>query len=227
MRWLLLALVGGLGFIYGLYMDSTTLRLVTKGVPVIALVFWLRAAPPGTYRRWISIGLLFGLGGDILLDIPQQHLASQFVLGLGSFLIGHLAYMRAYLSDTRRPAPLGLLFAAVCGGCMLVTLNSSPTGLGPLLLPVAFYALVISCMLWRAIARLGEAGIPRDSALLSAGGALLFVISDGLIGINRFVQPFEEARYAIIITYWLGQFGIAASAMRRNRDIGKPVNSSA
>lgn len=216
MRWLLLALFSALVFIYGLYIDSTTLRLVTKGLPVIALIFWLGAAPAGTYRRWISLGLLFGLGGDILLDIPEEHLANQFVFGLGSFLIGHLAYMRAYTSDTRRLAPLGLLFAVVCGGSMLAILNSSPDGLGAFLLPVAIYALVISCMLWRAIARMGVDGIPRDSAWLAAGGALLFVISDAMIGINRFVQPFEEAKYAIIITYWLGQFGIAASAMRRN-----------
>lgn len=216
MRWLLLALFSALVFIYGLYIDSTTLRLVTKGLPVIALIFWLGAAPAGTYRRWISLGLLFGLGGDILLDIPEEHLANQFVFGLGSFLIGHLAYMRAYTSDTRRLAPLGLLFAAVCGGSMLAILNSSPDGLGAFLLPVAIYALVISCMLWRAIARMGVDGIPRDSAWLAAGGALLFVISDAMIGINRFVQPFEEAKYAIIITYWLGQFGIAASAFKRH-----------
>lgn len=215
MRWLLLALISGLVFIYGLAIDSTTLRLLTKGLPVIALIFWLSAAPAGTYRRWISLGLLFGLGGDILLDIPEEQLANQFVLGLGSFLIGHLAYIRAYTSDTRRLAPAGLLIALLCGGSMLGMLNSSPDGLGPFLLPVALYALVISCMLWRAIARLGENGIPRDSALLAAGGALLFVISDAMIGINRFVAPFEEAKYAIIITYWLGQFGIAASAMRR------------
>ena len=216
MRWLLLALITGLIFIYGLYIDSTTLRLLTKGLPVIALIFWLGAAPASTYRRWISLGLLFGLGGDILLDIPQEHLANQIVFGLGSFLIVHLAYIRAFTSDTRRLAPVGLLFALLCGGGMLGMLNSSPDGLGPLFLPVAVYALVISCMFWRAIARLGVNGIPRDSALLAAAGALLFVISDSLIGVNRFVQPFDEAKYAIIITYWLGQFGIAASAMRRN-----------
>ena len=216
MRWLLFALISGLVFIYGLYIDSTTLRLLTKGLPVIALIFWLRTAPAGTYRRWISLGLLFGLGGDILLDIPEQHLANQFIFGLGSFLIGHVAYIRAYTSETRRLAPAGLLFALLCGAGMLAMLNSSPEGLGPLLLPVAGYALIISCMLWRAIARIGVEGIPHNSALLAAGGALLFVISDSLIGINRFVQPFDEAKYLIIITYWLGQFGIAASAMRRN-----------
>lgn len=215
MRWLLFALISGLVFIYGLHIDSTALRLLTKGLPVIALIFWLRSAPQGEYRRWISIGLLFSLGGDILLDIPETQLANQFVLGLGSFLIGHLAYVVAYTSDTRKLAPMALLIALACGGSMFWVLNSKPEGLGPLLIPVALYALTITAMLWRALARLGVDGIPRNSALLAAAGALLFVISDSMIGINRFVQPFDEARYAIIITYWLGQYGIAASAMRR------------
>ena len=88
--------------------------------------------------------------------------------------------------------------------------------LGALLIPVAAYALTISAMLWRALARVGEPDIARASAWLAAVGALLFVISDSLIGINRFVMPFEAAKYAIIITYWLGQFGIAASAFKRH-----------
>lgn len=216
MRWLLFALISGLVFIYGLYIDSTALRLLTKGLPVIALIFWLRSAPQGEYRRWISIGLLFSLGGDILLDIPETQLANQFIFGLGSFLIGHLAYVVAYTTDTRRLAPIALIIALVCGGSMFWVLNSKPEGLGPLLIPVALYALTITAMLWRALARLGVEGIPRNSALLAAAGALLFVVSDSMIGINRFVQPFDEARYAIIITYWLGQFGIAASAMHRH-----------
>ena len=83
------------------------------------------------------------------------------------------------------------------------------------MIPVAFYALTISAMLWRALARLGEPNIARASAWLAAIGAVLFVISDSLIGINRFVAPFDAARYAIIVTYWLGQFGIAASAFQR------------
>lgn len=215
MRWLLFALITGLIFIYGLYIDSTTLRLLTKGLPVLALIFWLRGAPAGAYRRWITIGLIFSLGGDILLDIPEAQLPNQFVFGLSSFLIGHLAYVVAYTSDTRRLAPVGLVIALACGGSMFWILNSGPEGLGPLFIPVALYALTISAMLWRALARSGVAGIPPVSILLAAVGALLFVASDSMIGINRFVQPFAEAKYAIIITYWLGQLGIAASAMYR------------
>jgi alkenylglycerophosphocholine/alkenylglycerophosphoethanolamine hydrolase len=43
------------------------------------------------------------------------------------------------------------------------------------------------------------------------------VLSDSLIGIKRFVAPFEAAPYAIILSYWLGQWGIAASALQRQK----------
>jgi len=107
---------------------------------------------------------------------------------------------------------LALLMALLAGGSMFVLLASQ--SLGALLIPVGLYALTISAMLWRALARLGEQHIPRNTAWLAALGATLFVLSDSLIGINRFVVAFDEARYAIMITYWLGQLGIAASAMQ-------------
>jgi len=36
-------------------------------------------------------------------------------------------------------------------------------------------------------------------------------VSDSLIGIDRFVIKFGAAPYLIILSYWLGQWGIAAS----------------
>jgi uncharacterized membrane protein YhhN len=84
-------------------------------------------------------------------------------------------------------------------------------GLGPLLIPVIVYGLAISAMLWRALARLGS-DVPKRSALLAAAGAVAFVFSDSMIGISRFVEPFDAAPYVIILSYWLGQWGITASA---------------
>ena len=102
-----------------------------------------------------------------------------------------------------RPA---LIFSAITGIALLGVLASH--GLGPLLIPVALYALAISAMLWRALACGG----------LVAIGAGLFVISDSLIGIDRFVSPFAAAPYLIILIYWLGQWAIAASANQRSTD---------
>lgn len=205
MGWLILALMGAATYVYGLTVHATLLCLLVKPMPVLALLGWLHDAPPSEYRRWISLGLIFSLVGDVLLAWPGD----LFVFGLGAFLLAHLTYLKAYLSDCRRPALLSLALALGLGATLLGILISS--GLGPLLVPVIVYGLAISAMLWRALARLGTE-VPERSAWLAAAGALAFVFSDSVIGINRFVAPFHAAPYLIIISYWLGQWGIAASA---------------
>lgn len=205
MGWLILALMGAVTFIYGLSVHAALLCLLVKPLPVLALLGWLHDAPPTVYRRWISLGLIFSLLGDVLLAWPGD----LFVFGLGAFLVAHLAYLKAYLSDCRRLALLPLVIALGVGAVLLGILISN--GLGPLLIPVIVYGLAISAMLWRALARLGT-DVPKRSALLAAAGAAAFVFSDSGIGINRFVLPFHAAPYVIILSYWLGQWGITASA---------------
>ncbi|MFW6754120.1 lysoplasmalogenase [Pseudomonas glycinae] len=210
MGWLILALMGAVTFLYGLSTHAALLCLLVKPLPVLALLGWLHDAPPSDYRRWISLGLIFSLIGDVLLAWPGD----LFVFGLGAFLVAHLAYLKAYLSDCRRVALLPLILALSVGAVLLGILISS--GLGPLTVPVIVYGTAISAMLWRALARLGS-GVPQRSALLAAGGAVAFVFSDSVIGINRFVSPFNAAPYIIILSYWLGQWGIAASAFSQTK----------
>ena len=210
MAWLILAVMGAGTYLYGLSLHATLLCLLSKPVPVLALLGWLQDARPSPYRRWISIGLLFSLLGDILLAWPQD----LFVWGLGAFLFAHLAYLKAYLVDCRRPALLALALALLAGVSLFSVMAAK--GLGDLLIPVAVYALAISAMLWRALARLGTR-ISKGSAWLAAAGALAFVVSDSLIGIDRFVLPFGAAPYLIILSYWLGQWGITASVFSQGK----------
>lgn len=205
MGWLILALMGAVTFIYGLTVHAALLCLLVKPLPVLALLGWLHDAPAGDYRRWISLGLIFSLLGDVLLAWPGD----LFVFGLGAFLVAHLAYLKAYLSDCRRLAVLPLLIASGIGTLLLGILIAND--LGPLLVPVIIYGVAISAMLWRALARLGT-DVPKRSAWLAAAGALAFVFSDSVIGIDRFVAPFHAAPYVIILSYWLGQWAITASA---------------
>ena len=213
MGWLILALMGAVTFLYGLSTHATLLCLLVKPLPVLALLGWLHDAPPSDYRRWISLGLIFSLLGDVLLAWPGD----LFVFGLGAFLVAHLAYLKAYLSDCKRLALMPLMLALGVGAVLLGMLISS--GLGQLLIHVIVYGTAISAMLWRALARLGT-DVPKRSALLAAGGALAFVFSDSVIGIDRFVAPFHAAPYVIILSYWLGQWGIAASAFNKDEQSG-------
>ena len=210
MGWLILALMGAVTFIYGVSVQATLLCLVVKPLPVLALLGWLHDAPPSDYRRWISLGLIFSLVGDLLLAWPGD----LFVFGLGAFLVAHLAYLKAYLSDCRRFVLFALLVAAVAGAVLLGILIAHD--LGPLLVPVIVYGLAISAMLWRALARLGS-DVPQRSAVLAAVGAVVFVFSDSVIGISRFVVAFDAAPYLIILSYWLGQWGIAASTFSQGQ----------
>ncbi|WP_248920679.1 lysoplasmalogenase [Pseudomonas entomophila] len=199
---MMLALTAAALYLYALASGNPLLGLLAKPIPVLALIAWLRSAPTTVYRRWITIGLAFSVLGDILLAIP----ADLFVFGLAAFLCAHLAYLRAYCGKTKHSALPALLLSAITGITLFGVLASH--GLGPLLIPVALYALAISAMLWRALACGGVAAL----------GACAFVFSDSLIGIDRFVSPFAAAEYLIILSYWLGQWLIAASVSRGASD---------
>ena len=68
-------------------------------------------------------------------------------------------------------------------------------------------------MMWRAAARLGSPGTPALAALLGLAGAVAFGASDTLIAFDRFSAPIPGARWPIMALYWVGQCGIAASAV--------------
>ncbi|MDH0304312.1 MULTISPECIES: lysoplasmalogenase [unclassified Pseudomonas] len=196
------ALLGAVLYLCAVANQMPWLALASKPIPVLALLIWLGSAERTTYRHWIMLGLGFSLVGDIFLVLP----ADLFVFGLSAFLCAHLCYLAGYLGRTRRTARTALLFSLAVGGTLFALLASH--GLGPLLVPVALYALAIGCMLWRALACGG----------LAALGACLFVFSDAMIGIDRFVSTFAWAPYLIILAYWLGQWLISASVVRSSTD---------
>jgi uncharacterized membrane protein YhhN len=71
--------------------------------------------------------------------------------------------------------------------------------------PVAAYMAVIGAMLATALA----VGNP-----LAAVGAALFVASDSMIAWDRFVGKVPHASLLIMVTYHLGQAGLALSLLR-------------
>lgn len=190
-------------YVAALAFDASTVRLWAKPVPAVVLAILVAASGPGRYPRAIAAGLLLSALGDVLLEFPGR-----FVPGLVAFLLAHVAYTTAFLTDERR---WRLARAAPFALWLLGAFLWLRPGLGPMEGPVVVYMLAIGAMMWRAAARVGGPD-EAPGARTALVGAVLFGLSDTLIAIDRFQAPFPGARYAIILLYWAGQAGIAASA---------------
>jgi uncharacterized membrane protein YhhN len=84
--------------------------------------------------------------------------------------------------------------------------------LGTMTWPVLAYVLVICTMMWRAWALVADIRNARRTAWYAALGASSFGLSDTLVAWNRFVAPVLALKLLLMLLYWAGQWGIAASA---------------
>jgi len=88
----------------------------------------------------------------------------------------------------------------------LAILALSYANLDALLISVLFYISIIVLMSWQGIA-LTQSGVPIYKNL---GWAVsLFLLSDGLLALNKFYIPFVFSGITILSTYWLAIFLLA------------------
>jgi len=196
-----LAVAAAIVYVVGLATHRPDLRLRVKPVPALALAALVLTERRDGYGAPLAGGLFLSALGDTLLEV-QGH----FVAGLATFLCAHVAYTAAFLRDERR---LRLRRAAPFAAWLLAAFAWIRPGLGEMTVPVVVYMLAIGAMMWRAAARGGD----HPGATAAVTGGILFGLSDTLIAIDRFRAPIPAAPYAIILLYWAGQAGIAASAL--------------
>jgi uncharacterized membrane protein YhhN len=153
--------------------------------PVASAIFiWAalaQGATHGTYGLWILAGLALCMLGDVLL-IPKGR-PSIFRAGVFAFLLGHLAYAAAFL--TQPMSSVGLLIGAVALGVVVLgTLRWLSKSLPPdMASPVRVYMLVIGVMSTLACGVTAAGG-----SLAVAAGALAFTVSDISVARDRFVK---------------------------------------
>lgn len=185
---------------------SKPMEYVFKPLTMVALIGVALALDPtdAGARSAFVVALVFGMAGDVFLMLPDDK--RWFVFGLGSFLVGHLAYVVGLVL-------LGLTGVALAAGVVFVVLAMAVIGrhiVGAvragdepaLAVPVSVYMGVISVMVACAF------GTTLPLAIV---GSLLFFSSDAAIGWSRFVKPHGWMELFIIVTYHLGQIGIVLS----------------
>jgi len=201
--------------IVAMYLHVREVVYVFKPLTILLVIALAASGQPigRVYRNLVVIALVFSLTGDICLMLPRT--PRNFILpSLVSFLIAHLFYIAAFSWRVRwsvRQLPWLIPFALF--GVLLCTFLWG--GLGSMRIPVACYTAVISIMGWRAVCRIGTAGLARRGTMLAGAGAILFMTSDTCLALNRFGHSFEMAQLCILSTYFAAQALIALSVHDR------------
>ncbi len=167
-----------------------------------------RNSKPTGLSKLVVGALVFSWFGDLLLML-QGRIDGLFIFGLGAFLIAHVLYIFAYRkAKYDEPGDLNnsfirtrIVFLVFIGGALIYMLYPN---LGSLLIPVIIYTMVIISMGISALLRRGWTS--EKSFLMVYSGALLFIMSDAMIGIDKFMSPIIQARLLIMATYISAQF---------------------
>ena len=197
-----LAVVGAVAVVALVWSEraGNAVRLAAKPLASVCFigVAIVGGAADTAYGRWVLVALVFSAIGDVAL---LGRSSATFLVGLGSFLLGHVAYCVAFVV---RGAELGAvlisaLVMAVLG--MAVVRWLWPHVPDEMRAPVAAYAVVISAMVAFAFGTVVREG---DVRILAA--AVGFYCSDLAVARDRFVAPGPINRVWGLPLYYAAQF---------------------
>ncbi|MEM5774786.1 MAG: lysoplasmalogenase [Anaerolineaceae bacterium] len=216
--WLIPAVIAASLQWYARWRGQRVLHYVTKPAVMVLLLAWLwQATRFEGFAGWIGLALLLSRAGDIFLMLPP----SFFMAGLAAFLLGHVCFMAGFLASQPADGPWVWAAGAALLAVALFTLQTYWKALGKKLYSrkvrggVSAYILVANGMIFSALSTLWRPDWALVNALLAAGGAVLFGISDSMLAYNRFIRKIPHAHVWIMITYHLAQMLITSAAIRQ------------
>jgi uncharacterized membrane protein YhhN len=164
------------------------------------------------FKKWILAALFFSWAGDVLLLFQQNHKLF-FLLGLSAFLLAHIFYIvffhQVRVKESIKGNPWFLVVIVIYYAALMTILSPF---LGDMKLPVRIYGIVISFMFMLAMHMLVIKNKIAGKWMMI--GALLFVVSDSTLAINKFYRSFELANVLIMLTYGLAQLFIVEGAIK-------------
>ncbi len=161
----------------------------------------------------LVLALVFSWIGDLLLTKEDF-----FIYGLSAFFIAHCFYIVSFMKSNFenhevpliKKAPIFMFVFVIFGGLMFMYLRPN---LGEMILPVMAYMAILIGMNIAALNRYKK--VNDRSFWLVMLGALLFLISDSIIAINKFDHLINNAGVYIMFTYLLAQYLIVQGTLSR------------
>ncbi len=203
-------------FIFTEHREKYLLADILKGsASLIFVLIGLKAYQTVNFafNRQLLIGLVFGLIGDVLLNLryvfPKQG-QKIFLIGIVAFLIGHIMYLLALIPQARHILWYCAIPGAVAAACLLAYIFKTMEVKKAFKIFGIFYLGAVFIM--TAIAIGIAIFTPSRRAIIYAVGAILFTASDVILIFNTFsgVTRFSM-RIMNLTLYYLGQILIAVS----------------
>lgn len=212
--------------LFAVSQNDDSLATVSKPLLMIALIMFFFDRARNTapkIKLFIFAALIFSLIGDTFLMFQQRDV-NNFTYGLAAFLIAHVFYI-LYFRGLRKinqaentPAKKVLAGLAIAYAVILLVILFPK--LGAMTIPVIIYGIVISAMLVSCF--FAFANWKSRFAIFSTLGAVLFVISDSLLAINKFHTQFSKAGFLVMLTYGFAQFFLVWGAIKNLNRVSVP-----
>jgi uncharacterized membrane protein YhhN len=214
--YLLVFVMFSVGDLLAAVISNHQLELICKPLILLSLIGYYMTTVETRSHVFIR-ALFFSWVGDVLL-LFSSRAELFFITGLIAFLISHLLFIQAYrqhrysnvdkelLGTQKVRYALPIVLAST--GLIVILFNS----LGPLQIPVMAYALVLCVMVLTALFRYGRTN--SQSFWMVFTGAGLFMISDSMLAMNKFLSPIAGAGFMIMLTYIAAQYLIVNGLIR-------------
>jgi uncharacterized membrane protein YhhN len=165
----------------------------------------------------ITLALVFAFIGDIVLLNDKD--ASNFTLGLIAFLFAHIAYIiffyriKPFFKKGLKLIIIAAILMAAFKGWLMYLLWPLLTLQG-FEIPALTYSVVLGIMVVTAMNTANGKRMRKLSYLYFIPGALLFLLSDSLLSINKFYAVQSVNEIFIMLSYACAQYLIISGAIK-------------
>lgn len=200
---------------------SLLLKIIASICFILSGIFAIISNKDLSISLYIVIGLVFGLIGDVLLDLKIMYPTDEqqyFNAGTTTFMFGHIFYFLATLNynylNVQNIFPWNLLIsmgvAAVITLAVMFLSKPLKINFGKNLIISAVYCFVLSLMLCYSI----SVAIYLPIFWIFAAGMLMFFVSDLVLSMQYFGGKTSKVLiYVNHITYYIAQIMLAISIL--------------
>lgn len=197
--------------IIGIIFSIPILVYIFKPFIILSLLFLYVFSLPKRLK-WYVMALELCFFGDVFLMFSGELF---FSAGLVLFLIAHVLFIKIVISRIKEVNFLKMIFSTLpflaVFGLLIYTLKDS---LHEMLGPVIIYGLTIAT--FGTVSLIDFLNTKSKKSLLMLFGAVIFMISDSLLAINKFYNPVHVLEVIVMATYVLAQYFIFRSMVQKN-----------